>query len=325
MKLLTLSADELRRALPMAAAIDVARRAFEDLSDGVVVAPQRLRVPVVEGDGATLVMPGYVPERGLATKIVSVFPGNAERGLPAVTGLVVVLDPATGAPAALLDGAFLTAWRTAAVAGAATDLLARPDARVAALFGCGAQARTQALALDAVRDLDAIRVYAPRPEAVRRFLDDVHGDLDADLLPAASPGEAVRGADVVCTATSASEPVLDTAHLATGVHVTAVGAFTHAMREVDVELVGRARVFVETRATARAESGELHRALLEGRTREEDWTELGDVLRDRAEGRRSVHDVTLFKSVGHAVFDVATATAAVARARDLGLGSEVAL
>ncbi len=325
MKLLTLSAAELRRALPMRAAIEVAKQAFADLSDRAAVVPQRLRIPVVEGDGTTLVMPGYIPERGLATKIVSVFPGNPERGLPSITGLVIVQDPATGLPIALLDGTFLTAWRTAAAAGAATDLLARPDARIAALFGCGPQARTQVLALDAVRKLDTIRVFAPRRAAVRGFLDEMHGEVEADLIPASSPEEAVRGADLICTATNANEPVFDTASLATGSHVTAVGSYTHALREFDSELVARARVFVETRKTARAESGELHRAIEEGRTREEDWTELGDVFQGRAPGRRSIHDVTLFKSVGHAVQDVAAAAAAVSNAREQGLGAEIEL
>ncbi|MEP7357230.1 MAG: ornithine cyclodeaminase, partial [Anaerolineales bacterium] len=154
MKLLLLSAADLRAALPMPAAIAAMRAAYMAVSSGQADVPQRIALAVPEADGLALFMPAHLPGIGLGAKIVSVFPQNAALGRPMIHGLVVVLDPATGEPLALCDGGFLTAWRTGAGSGAATDLLALPEAAIAAVLGCGAQARTQVLAIDAVRSLD---------------------------------------------------------------------------------------------------------------------------------------------------------------------------
>lgn len=309
----------------MAAAVAAMKKAFAALSAGEAQVPARTVVQVPEAGGVVLVMPGYLPGEGLATKLVSVFPGNRQRGRPALHGLVVVLDPETGEPAAVVDGTFLTAWRTGAATGAATDLLARRDARTAALFGCGAQARTQALALDAVRDLELIRVCARRRESAEAFAVAMQPSVAARLVPAASPREAVEGADLVTAATSSATPVFEGRHLAPGAHVNGVGSFTLEMQEVDIETVRRARVFVDSREAARAEAGDLMIAAAAGATRPEDWTELGDVAAGRTPGRASASEITFFKSVGVAVQDVVAAARAAAAVRRLGLGREVEL
>lgn len=323
MKLLLLSADDLQAALPMAEAVTAMKEAFRTLSDGDAQTPQRTVLPVP--GGVHLVMPGYLPGDGLATKLVSVFPGNAGRGKPVINGLVVVLDPATGEPTALVDGTFLTAWRTGAASGAATDLLARPGARTAALFGCGAQARTQVLALEAVRELEVIRVYARSRESVERFVAEMQPRLRARLAPAADPREAVAGADVVTTATTSPTPVFDGRRLAPGAHVNGVGSFTLEMQEVDARTVSRSRIFVDSRQAAQAEAGDLMIPAREGSTRPDDWSELGDVVAGRAPGRRDPDEITFFKSVGVAAQDVVAATRAVQAARRRGLGREVEL
>jgi ornithine cyclodeaminase/alanine dehydrogenase-like protein (mu-crystallin family) len=344
MKLTLLSADDLRAALPMPAAIEAMKSAFAALSTGRADVPLRLALSVPQAGGTSLFMPAYVPPNGalgaagaspshasadalhdgaLGAKIVSIFPRNAERGRPMIHGLVVVLDAETGEPVALCDGTFLTAWRTGAASGAATDLLARPDAATAALFGCGAQARTQALAVDAVRRLERLRVYAPTPAHVQQFIAEMQPQINARLVAAASPAEAVSDADVVCAATTSATPVFDGALLKPGAHVNGVGSYTTRMQEVDAATVGRARLFVDSREAALAEAGDLVIPMRAGQTRAEDWVELGEVAAGLRPGRQSPDEITFFKSVGVAVQDVVAAGRALAEAKARGLGQVV--
>jgi ornithine cyclodeaminase len=325
MKLTLLSAGDLRAALPMPAAIAAMKLAFAELSTGQAIVPLRVALPVPPAEGTTLFMPAFLPGGGLGAKIVSVFPRNAERGRPIIHGLVVVLDSATGEPLALCDGTFLTAWRTGAGAGAATDLLARPEARVGAILGAGAQARTQVIAIDAVRQLDTIRVYAPTAASVQRLIAEMQPEVRSRLVAAAVPAEAVQDADVVCAATTSTTPVFDGRLLKPGAHVNGVGSFVTHMQEVDAETVRRARVFVDSRESALAEAGDLVIPLQAGQTRPEDWTELGEVVAGLQPGRQSPDEITFFKSVGVAVQDVAAAGQALAEARACGLGQVVEL
>ncbi|RMH05276.1 MAG: ornithine cyclodeaminase family protein [Planctomycetota bacterium] len=321
--LLLLGADDLRRSLPMTEAIAAMKEAFAAVSAGLVSMPPRGAIDA--GGGTTLLMGAAVPGLGLAGKTVSVFPGNAARGRPVVSGLVSVLDPETGEPVAVCDGAFLTAWRTGAASGAATDLLARPEASTLALFGAGVQARTQLLAVAAVRPLRLVRVWAPDPDGLRRFTAETAAETGLEVVAAADPDEALAGADVVCTATTSPTPVFAGERLEPGCHLNAVGAFTPQTRELDATAVGRARVFVDQRRAALAEAGDLLLAEAESTTERGRWTELGEVVRNPGRGRRGPDEITLFKSVGLAVQDVAAAARAVARARRLGLGNLVEL
>ncbi len=321
MKLLLLSAADLRTALPMAAAIAAMKAAFAELSTGQAVVPLRVHLPVPPAEGLSLFMPAYLPSLGLGAKIVSVFPRNVAQGRPMINGLVVLLDPATGEPAALFDGAFLTAWRTGAGAGAATDLLARPDAAIGAVLGCGAQARTQAIAIDNVRALDVIHIYAPTAAHVARFVAEVQPEVKARLLPAASADAAI--ADIICTATTSTTPVFDGRRLKPGAHINGVGSFTTAMQEVDAATVTQARIFVDARAGALAEAGDLVIPMQAGLTDPAAWTELGEVVAGLRPGRQSATDITFFKSVGNAVQDIAAAASALAEARRLNLGQTV--
>ncbi len=307
----------------MPAAVAAMKAAYAELSTGQAHVPLRVALPVPPAEAVSLYMPAYLPSSGLGAKIVSVFPHNPAQGKAVVNGLVVVLDPATGEPLALFDGTFLTAWRTAAGAAAGVDVLARPDARTGALFGCGAQARTLVLAMDCVRPLDTIRVYAPRPARVEAFIADLQPEVAARLVAAASAEAAIDGADIICTATTSATPVFDGRRLKPGAHVSGVGSFTLAMQEVDAHTVGRARIFIDSRGPALAEAGDLVIALRAGQTRAEDWTELGEVVAGLKPGRQSPDELTFFKSVGNAAQDIAAAGRALAEARRLGLGKEV--
>lgn len=325
MELRLLTARDLRRALPMAEAIETMKQAFAALSSGRAVMPQRLAIPVQEASGTLLVKPAYLPGTGLGAKLVSFFPGNRERGRPAISGLVVALDPASGEPRAICDGGFLTAWRTGAASGAATDLLARGDARIGAVIGCGAQGRTQALAIDAVRELEEIRLFSRTRERVERLAEELAPELRARPVAVESAAAALAGADVVCTATDSATPVFAAADLADGAHLNGIGSFTPRMQEVDAATVGRARVWVDSLESAQAEAGDLLVAEKQGQTRRDDWVELGHLILGRAPGRGGEDEVTFFKSVGVAAQDVAALSAALGRADELGLGSSVDL
>ena len=325
MKLLTVAAHDLPKLLPMRDAVEAMKSAVAMLSAGQVVAPPRGVVPVDEVDGISLLMGGYVPGEGLAAKTVSIFNRNRGLGKEVVTGLVLVLDPVSGEPVGLLDGGALTAWRTGAAVGAATDLLARPDARIAALIGAGVQARTQLLALDAVRELEAIRVFGLDRRQVEEFVERLQPDVSTRLERASSAEEAVDGAHVVSSATNSPTPVLDGRWLASGTHLNAIGTFTLDRREVDLVTVERATVFVDLVEAALEEAGELVAGIEAGVTRVSEWTEIGDVAAERSPGRTRLDEITFFKSVGHAVQDVVAASRIMKRAAETGLARTVEL
>ncbi len=325
MKLLSIAAEDLPKVLPMPEAVEAMKSAFASLSAGRVVAPLRGVVPVDERDGITLLMGGYVPDEGMAAKTVSIFNRNRELERPVVTGLVLVLDPETGEPVGLLDGGALTAWRTGAACGAATDLLAREHCHVGALIGAGVQARTQLLAMDAVRDLTEIRVFGIDANQVSEFVERMQPHVRARLTSPESADEAIDGADVVTTATNSPVPVFDGRRLGEGCHLNAIGTFTLDRREVDHVTVERSSVFVDLVEAALEEAGELVAAAGKGMTDPRDWTEIGRVASGETTGRKSADEITFFKSVGHAVQDVVAAARAMRNAREMGLARAVEL
>lgn len=330
--MLILSADDVRRALPMAEAVEAMKHAFAALSAGRAVVPQRARLPLARGAGVTLVMPSFVDDddpggRALAVKVVSLFEGNPARGLARVQAAVLAFEPDTGRPVALIEGAALTAIRTAAASGAATDLLARPDSRVAAVFGAGVQARAHVAAVCAVRRVETVRIYSrdrAHAAALVRELSAAPG-FTARLVAAASPREALRGADVVCAATTSAVPVFEDDDLMPGAHVNAIGSYTPGAREVPPETVRRAVVVVDSREAAWEEAGDLIQPLEAGLIdRSHVRAELGELVLGRVAGRSDDREVTLFKSVGVAVQDAEAARRALGNARRMGLGTEVA-
>jgi len=325
--MLILSHHDVRQALPMREAVEAMKRAFAQLSTGQAEVPLRVPVHVPRHNGLTLFMPAYLAaDDQMAVKMVSVFNDNPARGLPLIHALVVVIDAQTGAPVAAMEGASLTALRTGAASGAATDLLARPDAAVAAVFGAGAQGRTQLEAVCAVRPIREAWVYDVDPQRAQAYAGEMGGRLGIPVHVAASPAEAVRRADVVCTATTSTTPVFDDADVRPGTHINAVGAYTPQMREVPTETVLRARVVIDHRTASLAEAGDLLIPIREGRMTEEHiWAELGEIVAGLKPGRLSPDEITLFKSVGVAVQDVAAAAAVLEAARRQNLGVEVPL
>ncbi|MDH4043757.1 MAG: ornithine cyclodeaminase family protein [Gemmatimonadota bacterium] len=324
MRLLTRS--DVQRLLPMADAIVLVRDAFRALSAGQASAPLRSALRPPGHDGVTLVMPGHVgPTDALAVKVVSVRNENPVRGLPRINALVVLVDAATGIPAAVMDGRYLTALRTGASSGVATEVLARADATVLAMIGAGAQAQEQILAVAAVRPIRRVLVYARHADVVQTFITQMVKRCGPGIAfeAAKSAEDAVRQADVVCTATTSRTPVFDGTAVRPGVHLNGVGSYRPDMRELDVTTLQRAdRIVVDQREAALEEAGELIQAIAEGAIPASAIdTELGEVIAGTKPGRERPDDVTLFKSVGNAVQDAAVAHAVVVRAERDGVGT----
>jgi ornithine cyclodeaminase len=265
-------------------------------------------------------------EAAFGLKAICLMRGNPARGLDAHQGLVMLFDGEIGVPTAILDASAVTQVRTAAVTAVATRLLAREDARTLAILGAGVQSRSHLDALLAVREFDTVRVYAPTAAHARAVLDGRPTDGVA-LVVADSAEECVRGADVVVVATSSSEPVLRREWLGPGVHLNAVGASTPNARELDVETVAASALFCDSRESLRNEAGEFLLAVEQGAISGEDHVrgELGEVLAGSATGRRDERELTLFRSLGLAVEDLAAAQVAVNVAGRLGLGTVVEL
>lgn len=327
--MLILTRSDIKKALPMRECIAAMKRAYASLSSGQAEVPLRTRLPVAAHDGVSLFMPAYVNDasgQALAVKVVSVFNLNPARGLPLIHAAAMVLNPETGEVEALLEGGTLTAIRTGAGSGAAIDVLARPDATTLAIFGAGIQARTQLEAACTVRTIQTCWVYDPDPEKADSLIAEMagQGNIPTDLRRAASPYEAVQYADIICTATTSATPVFSADHLKPGVHISGVGSYSPEMQEVPAEAVARARVVVDSRAAVLAEAGDLVIPIKSGQIQQNQIAELGEIINGMAKGRGDNNQTTFFKSVGVAVQDAAAAQLALANARKLGLGTEVA-
>ncbi len=328
MPIRVLTAADVHAALPMPRAISAMREAFAQLADGRANIPARIALPVPHVHGMLLVMPGRsdLPHR-LGGKLVSVFPENTEKGLPLIHACMMLLDPQTGAPKALLEGTTLTAIRTGAASGLATDLLARPEASVVAIIGAGVQARTQLEAVCSVRDITQARVFSRTEQSARAFATEMsgRGPIPSDLRVARSVRGATAGADIICVATTSSVPVLLREEVPEGCHVNAVGSFTPEMQELDPGLFAAARVVVDQRTATMEEAGEVIAAVQSGQVREEELVELGAIVNGTSPGRTDSGEVTVFKSVGVAIQDLAAADHALRSATREGLGTLVDL
>src|SRR5260221_4233761 len=280
--------------------------------------PQPLGSVVDIGGGHAFyaVMPAYIARPpALGTKLVSVYHSNAARGLPSHLATIVLLDPETGGLQALMDGRYITEARTAAVSAASAKHLARPDARVLAVLGSGVQAHSHIEALVRVRTFEEVRVWGRDAGRVRALLEAIGPQGPARLIAAASAHAAADGADVIALVTASREPVLARTDVRDGAHICAVGACRPDEREMDTALVRDARVFVDSRVGALAEAGDLVIPINEGAIDASHIAgELGDVFGGRTPGRQNAAEITIFKSLGMAVEDVAAARLAFERA-----------
>ena len=331
MRVLILSHTDVHAALPPEACAEAMAAVLAEHARGATYLPLRSVIKPPGAAGFMGLMPGWRAQQpdqaaAFALKAICIMPGNPARGLDAHQGLVTLFDGETGVPTAILDASAVTAIRTAAVTAVATGLLAREDARTLAILGAGVQARSHLRALANVRDFEQVRVYAPTGAHVQALVEETSLDR-GELTAATSAEEAVRGADVVVAVTNSREPVLQHGWLAPGAHVNAVGASTLQTRELDSATVAASALFCDSRESLRNEAGEFARAVAEGAIAGEEHirAELGEVLAGLAPGRRDGGELTLFRSLGIAVEDLAAAESAVATARERGIGTEVDL
>jgi ornithine cyclodeaminase len=327
--MLILNADDVRTALPMRAVIEATKRAYVAIHKGKAEVPLRARLPVEKHDGVSLIMPAYVETRwdeAMAVKIVSVFPRNRDKGMAIIQAGVIAFDAKTGVPIAVMEGGVLTAIRTGAASGAATDLLARPESKSAAIFGAGVQGRTQLEAICTVRPIEQAWIYDLDRSSVDKFIADMAGKrpMPHDLRAAKSPEEAVANADIICTATTATTPVFPDEAVKPGTHINGVGAYTLEMVEVPPETIRRSSVYVDSVQAALEEAGDLVAALNRNLVHEDEFIELGAAVEDASLRRTSDEEITFFKSVGVAVQDAIAAQLALHNAEREGLGQEVA-
>jgi ornithine cyclodeaminase/alanine dehydrogenase-like protein (mu-crystallin family) len=328
MKLRVLSAAEVRQALPMSDAIEAMRRAYGQLSANQADMPLRTRLQTDRG--LVLLMPAFLRQsRELGFKMVSIWSDNPAKGLPAVIAVALVLDPDTGLPQALINGEELTAIRTGAGGGLATDLLARPNASIVAVFGSGVQARAQLEAACTVRQIREVRILGIEPAAVERFAAEVAAwpNAPAAVKIAGSRKDAVEGADIIITATTSDKPVFDGRDLSPGAHITAIGAYTPHMQEVDEVAVQRAdKIVVDSLPACLAEAGDLLIPIEKRIIDKVDiYGEIGEIVNGKKPGRESADEITMFESVGVAVQDAVAASQIFQTAVAQGLGTVVEL
>jgi len=318
---LLLTRGDLSRLLTVEAVIETVAAAFAAYSSGRTQTPLRVGVEPPGTDGVLLAMPSAVEEPpALGAKIVSVFRGNPASGLPTVTSTYILSDYRTGAPLAVMDGGYLTAIRTAAGSAVATRALARADARTLGVFGTGVQARFHVETTRRVRALSEVLVSGTTLDKAKTFATWVR-EATGLAARAATPREA-SAADIVAACTTSPTPVISAEHVRPGAHLNAVGAFTPSTRELPSALMARARVYVDTRAGALSEAGDLLLAVSDGVFALGDVVgEVGEVLLGRVPGRASADEVTVYKSVGAAFLDAATARLAFEQAGHLAVGT----
>jgi ornithine cyclodeaminase/alanine dehydrogenase len=324
---LLLTRADVESALTMEDAITGVEEAFRQHQLGTTQLPLRTPIRIPEHKGLILFMPAFIGGMdALGIKVVSVHPDNpSKHGLPTILATILLHDPATGKLLAIMDGGFLTAMRTGAVSGVATKYLARPDSKVVGLFGAGIQARTQLMAVCAVRPVTEALVYDQVPDAADRFCNEMGPKLGIAARPVTSPRDAVEGCDIIVAATTSKTPVFDGDWLNPGMHINGVGSHSLDARELDSKTIRRSRVVVDLRSAALAEAGDIVIPINNGEiTAERLYAELGEIITGKP-GREDPDEITIFKSVGLAIQDVSTATKVYQLAREKGIGQEIPL
>ncbi|MBH30382.1 MAG: ornithine cyclodeaminase [Candidatus Marinimicrobia bacterium] len=317
MSLLILNRQEVRELLPMRDCMDVLAAAFRAYSSGESVQPLRTMMKVPETDDILASMPGYDgASESMAVKLITVFDDAAETVLDSHQGLVVLFSSDHGNPLAIMDAIEITAIRTAAASGVATEALAKEDASALAILGAGVQARSHFDAMTEARDIKTVRIWNRSRNGAEALAAELPPQGSVDVTVANTVQSAVSGADLICTVTAAAEPVLKGEWIQPSVHVNAVGSSTPSKRELDTDAIVRSRLFVDSRESAVNEAGDFLIPKSEGAVGDDHIVgEIGEVLSGKAPGRQSRDEITLFKSLGMAVEDVAAAHLIYERAK----------
>lgn len=320
------SGEDIKKILSMDKCIEAMRIAFNALSEGEAVAPVRSRLELAADNGNALFMPSYMPGiKRVGLKAVTNHKENSAKGLPIVHAMMMLFDSSNGEPLAIMDGEALTALRTGAGSGLATQFLARKGAKTVSIFGPGAQGETQLEAVCAVRDIKQAFVFGRNKDRSAKFAEKMTQKLGIKVIVADSTAY-LQQSDIICTATPAEAPLFDDKHLMPGTHINAVGAYKTDMIEIPYETVKRSKVFVDQVAACLSEAGDIVQPIQQGIIGEEHIVgELGQLVKGTITGRENENEVTLFKSVGVAVQDLVTADLVLQTALTEGQGTVLKL
>ena len=304
--------------------IDIVRQVFSEVGKKQVILPDRTIIDLNKTEDSILFMPAYIPNTGgLGIKIVTVFPENRLKNIPTISALLLLSDPDTGIITTIMDGGYITALRTGAVSGIATDILARRESKNLGIFGAGVQARSQIEAILEVREIDNVTIYDPIEEVsgnLVKTLDKEYGS-SCFFQSAKSSEMVVENSDIIITATTSQIPVFDGSLLKDGTHINSIGSFQSFSREVDDVTIQRSGIFIDSYNCSLKEAGDLIIPLQKGIISENDIkADLGELILEKKKGRESENDITYFKSVGMAVQDIAVARVLEEKANDKGLG-----
>ncbi|UTH00554.1 ornithine cyclodeaminase family protein [Macrococcoides canis] len=315
--MINLTKEDVKACFTMRDAIEADKEALANYSKGQAIVPLRTNIDVATRHGQALFMPGYVEgaEDALGIKIVSVYPDNIEKGLPSVPATMIVMDPETGMVNGIIDGTYLTQLRTGAVQGAATELLARKDAKIGALIGTGGQAESQLEAMLTVRDLEKVRIFDIDYERAQQFAYEMEEKFHVKMIAVETSEACVTDADIITSVTTSKRATFDAQFVKRGAHINGVGAYTKEMCEIPREIIKAADVVIfDTTDGVMKEAGDFITPVEDGYIDETKYSgELGELINGDIKGRQSDEDITIFKTVGSAVLDVVTASKIIKR------------
>ncbi|MBS3806824.1 MAG: hypothetical protein KGY60_04920 [Bacteroidales bacterium] len=320
------SSNDIHRLVSMEDAIMLMEKAFISVSAGKSHVPQRYIPEFKERNLKLLLKPAFSYDSDYCgVKVLAQKEKDPSLNLPTITGIMVLVDTSTGQILSVMEGSSITALRTGSASGIATKYLARDDARVAAIFGCGVQGRTQLEAISAVRNLEKVYVYDINPQTAEEYIELMQSRVKAELHFTDDLSR-VSEADIICTATGAQAPLFKLEHLKPGVHLNAIGSFQPHMQEIDPWIIQSSRLFVEQKSSSFAESGDLIKPLREKIITEDHLVgEIGELFMGKKQGRISHTDTTLFKSVGIAIQDLVVAGEVYRKAENSSIGTTVEL
>lgn len=319
-----LSRNDVAKLITMKETLELMKEVFLEVAKNEVVLPERTVIELSNKKDAVLFMPAYIPKtRGIGIKTVSVFPGNVTKNIPTVTAQILLINPDTGEVLCIIDGGIVTALRTGAVSGLATDILSRRDAENLGVFGAGVQAKTQIEAIQEVRRIKRVKIYDINPASARKLADEMNETnvYLCQFQAVESQETVVNGSDIVVTATTSETPVFDGNLLNPGTHINAIGSFKPGVREVDDTTVRRSRIFVDSTSHALKEAGDLIIPIGNGTISENDiQSDLGGLVAGEKSGRINAEEITFFKAVGMATEDIAVAQRIYRKAEEHNLG-----
>lgn len=327
--MLVLSKSDMQKVFPMKEAIVASKEALSLYSSGKTIIPLRTVLNVQDNNGTTLFMPAHVDSLNTTgIKIVSVYPNNISKNKPAILAKMLLLDATTGEVVAIMDGTYLTQLRTGALQGAATDILSKKNSKIAALFGSGGQARTQLEALLNVRTLDEIRIFSLDFEKSQKFAQEMQnefGNFHTKIIAVKDSHSAIENADIIITATTSKKPVFNAEFVKQGAHINGIGSYTHEMQELPENILIKAdKIFFDTNEGVLSEAGDIIIPLQSGALKETNLDgELGEILLGNTKGRETEEEITVFKSVGSAVFDIVTAYKIYQKAISAKIGNNI--